>query len=248
MLILGCQGSFAESAKVQEYPTAATTNASTSNIEVNLYLLRDQELESAKLSLSKNLTDEERKTSLKNILLQKNRDIISAFPKGVVSHFTRTSAEEVRRSILSHPVVGDEALIKYDPHRKIGFCFGRATYVHLELLRRGVPPQNIGKIFAIGKLYNGYSGWDYHVSTVVKINTDEWIAIDGLAPSTLSIPEWMEVVSRWSADPTEIPPRFYFTDAVKFQPTPGAYDKDRLGLPIYKGYFSDLIGGFKALN
>jgi hypothetical protein len=155
-------------------------------------------------------------------------------------------AGEILNSISEHPVVGDSALHRYDRDEfNVGFCFGRAAYAHIELLRKGVHPKRIGKVFAIGKFQFGKAAWDFHVTTVVRGPKNEWWAIDRATSTQIEpIEVWMSQVERLSTHATHPLVRFYFSDAVKFHPLYGAYGADNLYFPYFNNYFVDLARWF----
>lgn len=153
-------------------------------------------------------------------------------------------ATEILNSIAPHPVIGDKVALKYDPTQEIGFCFGRAAYVHIELLRRGISAQRIAKVFVMGGLYlDGYS-WDFHVATIAQDESGTWWAIDSLFATPLPLEDWMHEVSRWDANQKFPALRFFFTDALKFQALKGSYDSTYFYSEVYRKYFEDLTAWY----
>ena len=158
---------------------------------------------------------------------------------------SESQASEILKMFRNHPVISEEATAKYDTElRQIGYCFGRAAFVHWELLRRGVKPTNIGKIFAIGKFNYQGALWDFHVATVVRNLDGDWLVIDGFQNRVMKPDVWTEQISKWSLNNALYGVRFYFTDPVKFRPLPGAYSEKNLNDVHYKNYFKDLIQWF----
>ena len=149
-------------------------------------------------------------------------------------------ASEILNSIAVHPVIGDKVAIKYDPTQEIGFCFGRAAYVHIELLRRGIAPQHIAKVFVMGGLFLDGIGWDFHVATIARDNAGAWWAIDSLFKTPLPLEDWMYEVSKWDANQKFPALRFYFTNPLKFQALKGSYDSGHFYSEVYRKYFEDL--------
>jgi hypothetical protein len=161
----------------------------------------------------------------------------------------KKQAEPILRSIKAHPVVGDSSADRYNTNKEVGYCFGRAAYVHFELLKAGVLDKNITKIFAMGGLYRDKVGWDYHMATAFQDVESNWWVIDNLTGNDLlSINDWMSKVSEWDGNLKEPRLRFYFTDAAKFQPILGSYSVKRFNLPIYHGYFKDLLNWYSDKN
>ncbi|MEQ1722483.1 MAG: hypothetical protein ABL930_04860 [Pseudobdellovibrio sp.] len=162
---------------------------------------------------------------------------------------TKKQAEPILLSISNHPVVGDSAADKYNTNQEVGYCFGRAAYVHFELLKAGVLDKNITKIFAMGGLYRDNVGWDYHMATAFQDVNSDWWVIDNLTGNELlSIKDWMSQVSKWDGNRKDPRLRFYFTDAAKFLPIKGSYSLKRFNSPIYHGYFKDLLNRYSDKN
>lgn len=156
---------------------------------------------------------------------------------------------EIHAGISSHPVAGKAGETKYDMSQKVGFCFGRAAYVHLELSRRGVRQEDMLKIFAFGKLLHTGMIWDFHVATAVlgseaPSHTRKWWVIDSLFEFPLELDEWMKRVTHFSVLKTYPDVRFYATDPRKFQPVSGEYSSETLSNPAFMGYFEDLYQSF----
>ncbi len=160
----------------------------------------------------------------------------------------KNQTKQILQSLINHPVIGEKAAQKYDPANEIGFCFGRAAYVHFQLLRLGVNPQHIAKVFVMGGLFRAGVGWEYHVATIVQDKSGTWLVIDSLVDEVLTLENWMRTVSQWDSNRLFPKLRFYFMDASKFQPTRGSYEATRLYSPIYRGYFKDLLLWFAAEN
>jgi hypothetical protein len=165
-------------------------------------------------------------------------------PKGEKIRVSLAEAEAVRASIAAHPVVGDGAQAKYDPKGEIGFCFGRATYVHLKLLELGLPAGSLGKVFAMGKFRSRGEPWDFHVATVVRGPGKSWLAIDHPSAKVLPVEEWMVEVEKLDRTPEAPTTLFYLTDAAKFLPHTGAYAAVDLETSYLRAYFADLAKAF----
>lgn len=132
---------------------------------------------------------------------------------------------------------------KYDPNRNIGFCFGRATFIHLMLLKMGVQKNSIRKIWAIGPMNTGDINWRYHVATMVYTKKG-WLVLDTNHGGPVSPQEWIATYSKMSTDGKL---RFYSSDASKFAFMMGKYSRLQLGMDInqerdfYRGYFKDMM-------
>jgi len=237
-------------------PFQTPPTLSPESIETDLLRSQREELAVAEATLGRgqNLTLDQKNTSISKILQTKNQELVQelnrlaeAQRKRGILGMTQKQAEQVLASVNRHPVVGPKASRKYDTwDQMIGYCFGRAAYIHWELLRRGVSPEKIGKIFAVGglkqKIANGFY-WDYHMATIVRA-VDNWWVIDPLLGKLMKVEPWMNEVNQMAAhSPSRL--RFYLADAIKLHPIPGAYSLERLLIPEYRGYFQDLFDWFR---
>lgn len=159
-----------------------------------------------------------------------------------------TEALEILNSVAAHPVIGSNVAQRYDPTQEIGFCFGRAAYVHIELLRRGVAAQNIAKVFVMGGLFVDNIGWDFHVATIAQDESGTWWAIDSLFKAPLPLEDWMYEVAKWDANQKFPGLRFYFTQPTKFQALKGSYDSGSFYSDVYHKYFEDLTAWYTHPN
>lgn len=186
----------------------------------------DQLLEMEKLELAK-LTAAESNS---------NREAIS-----------REQAQKLLNSISPHPVVGQTAYDFYNrAGREIGYCFGRATYVHLALLKMGVKKDAIKKIWTVG-LTGGSVNWIYHVATAVRTTDGNWTVIDNFVGRLITAQDWATDMRTMTVDGKKAT---FITDAKKFHPSTGTYSRIELGIGMsreadfYKNYFGDLFKWF----
>ncbi len=152
---------------------------------------------------------------------------------------------EVHSALALHPIAGKGGEAKYDLSQKVGFCFGRAAYVHLELSKRGVPQGDMLKLFVFGKLLHSGQIWKFHVATGVLGSgpagaARKWWVIDSLFDRPLKLEEWMKRVTAFSVLKAHPDTRVYATDPRKFQPISGEYTSESMGNPAFQGYFEDL--------
>lgn len=230
------------------YPTETTSVIGRDAVAIDLLKSYENELKQIKRKMSKKLTVEKQNIEISlaldlrnKIELDKIKKYVPENPGQKVQAVSDIQAQSVLNAILSHPIVSDAGARKFDKgNQYIGYCFGRATFVHLELLRRGVDPRSIGKLFAIGPLYFKGRIWDFHVATVVRKTGGGWLAIDGIDNENLEIESWTKKIVQWSTNRNHPTVRFYFSDAVKFHPTAGAYNLEKLHSPHYNGYFIEL--------
>lgn len=167
------------------------------------------------------------------------------------SHTYRASAlsysiaEKLLQVVRNNDVVGVHSREKYrNPDVEIGYCFGRATFVHLMLLKMGLQKQSLFKIWAVGPMEASGITWGFHVATVVYTNDKGWVAIDTNDYKPQTVSHWVQTYSSKSVDNKV---RFYLTDAAKFSPDLARYDRVQLGLDLqqnndaYRGYFKDMM-------
>ena len=157
---------------------------------------------------------------------------------------SRKQAQEILDLTDNHEVVGPTNTYKYDPTGDMGFCFGRALFGHLELLRRGVQKQAIKKAFVVGPMYSGGIFWRFHVTTIVQGENGEWLAIDPYVGRIVTVEEWFDYLSTKSRDGKL---RYYLSDANKVGPASWEYNIKPGGLfdPVYRGYFKDMFEYFR---
>lgn len=156
---------------------------------------------------------------------------------------TKEQAESVRKLMKNHPVVGERSIEKYDPNGNFGFCFGRAIWAHLELLRRNVSKQSIKKVFVVGEMDDKESPlWDYHVATAVKGPDDVWWVIDTWVNKVMTVEEWYNEMNKMSTDDRL---RLYVTEPNRIGPKEWKYNIDDGGLYTYNSYFEDMFRYFR---
>lgn len=187
---------------------------------------------------------------------QSNRHVIREIEQLEITQdskrVTALNKKELRKLLnyaIHHPVAGVEALKKYDPNGSIGFCFGRALFIHLELLRRGVAKESIKKVFVVGEMLEvdptteKKTVWQFHVATAVKGTDGQWWVID---PSygLFELRAWYNYM-RGMAIQGRI--SVFNTPLNKLGPSAWEYNTHAGGLfdPSYNNYFKDLFASFK---
>jgi hypothetical protein len=223
----------------------------SSLIEKDLLQVRKAELENIRVRR----LNVDRQIQLKNeaALLDLNAYRTERIVEGRMNSISRQQAQEILNSIYEHPVVSDYHYNKYNrPGVEIGFCFGRAAYVHLALLKFGINKDSIKKVWAVGPMVTGETAWDFHVATIVKSTDGSWIVIDNFVGQIMTIEEWLTNISKLAQTGHKV--RYYFTEPKKFSVSLGDYDRVQLGLDLskdqdwYKGYFTDLMKWFQEQN
>ncbi|MES3038480.1 MAG: hypothetical protein V4736_11295 [Bdellovibrionota bacterium] len=166
-----------------------------------------------------------------------------------ITSISREQGQAVIESINNHPIINFFNSQRYDqPGVSIGFCFGRATYAHLALLKMGVHPDSIKKIWAVGPMNAGGIMWSFHVATVVRSTEGGWMVIDNYPNKLLNVTQWMNLFKQQNKEHNL---RIYFTQPEKFSVSLSKYDRVQMGLDLtadqdwYRNYFVDLMTWFK---
>lgn len=154
-------------------------------------------------------------------------------------------AEKIYRMILNHPVVSPHMEPLYDPEDKVGFCFGRAMFVHLELLARGVNRNDIRKAFVVGPLFAEDISWSFHVATAVKGVNGKWWVIDSppFGEGVVDLEAWYKHQLTFSKDGKL---RLFMTNPQQFTPTDLKYNRETLLSDSYRKYFDHMLYDYKV--
>lgn len=158
---------------------------------------------------------------------------------------TLKDASAVVNAIRTNPVANPSKTHLYEESGQgIGYCFGRATFAHLLLLRMGVRKDSVKKIWAVGPMKAFGNDWGFHVATVVHTVEKGWVTVDTNSYQVQTVREWVDQYSKFSVDGKL---RFYFTPADRFGVYPFKYSREQLGLDrtkeedFYKNYFVELM-------
>lgn len=214
-------------------------------LKTNLYDFRSQEI-----AEGKNFEQ------LKKELLQSLKDYSPATSATKAAGISYQQAEKILSKLLRERIHYDYR--SYDPQGNIGFCFGRAMYLHLQLLRHGVAKDSVKKIFAIGPMKEGGINWQFHVATMVKDkNSNEWWVLDSNFTRPITAEKWIAHFQKLRVDQTptffglfkktdrEKSIRFYVTEASKLGSSTWQYSPHGLNDPFYNNFFKDMLQDFK---
>lgn len=157
-------------------------------------------------------------------------------------------AQDVVDTAESNPVVSSYSYYKYDPKNQgIGFCFGRAMFVNLELAQRGFDRDSIKKAFVVGpmKTSDGNS-WGWHVTTIAQSKDENgneiWLALDPIT-GAINVKDWyQDMMDNYS---TNKKLKLFITEAGKFGPVGGSYDQEHIKMDFYNKYFTDMMMWFE---
>jgi hypothetical protein len=140
---------------------------------------------------------------------------------------------------------------KYDPKNEgIGFCFGRAMFIHLELAQFRFDRDSVKKAFVVGPMSTGDGGsWGWHVTTIVKSwdarsKKQIWYALDPVVGRRVTLEQWYNTMrSDFSTDKRL---KIYITDPGRFGIYPSKYDETHLANRFYNNYFRDMMKWFES--
>ncbi len=191
-------------------------------------------------------------------ILESIQNYVPQVSSGRVSGITFEQGQLLMSKLINDPLNTDPEK-QYDPEGELGFCFGRALKLHLDLLRYGVNKESIKKIFVVGPMNVPGQVWQFHVATIVKdLNSNDWWALDTNLKKPVLVDDWMKQYQRFRTDRTfrlfrspliDITKslRFYITQPQKIGPSGWEYNIQQGGLfdAFYNGYFKDMFKSFK---
>lgn len=149
--------------------------------------------------------------------------------------------QKLKAFLIDHPIAGDKGIEKYSgKNRTLGFCYGRATLTHVELLRRNLPPTSIRKVFVLGEMKYQSFIWELHIATLAAKKGGGWWVLDGLFDQVYEVQEWYPKIIGLALNQKKPVIRLYLADPVKFLPVTGAYSEKDMNQKYYNGFFKDL--------
>lgn len=167
---------------------------------------------------------------------------------GKATSLNPSDAWDILRVADENPVVSLANYDQYDPENQgIGFCFGRAMFVHLELAQRGFSREHVKKAFVVGPMETSDgSSWGWHVTSIAQSVDDYgneiWLAIDPVMGEIVEVQEWYETwLNNASTDGML---KLYITDGGRFGPS-GRYDQTGIQNDFYNDYFNDMMDWFE---
>ncbi len=158
-------------------------------------------------------------------------------------YLSPANASHIYDEASENEVVSLYKYSKYDPKNSgIGFCFGRAMFVHLELRHHGFDRDLIKKAFVVGSMETPDGAkWGWHVTTIAQSLNAEgkeiWVAIDPIA-GVMEVSKWYgEMRKSYSKDKKL---KLYITQAGRFGPMGTVYEQSQLEHTFYNNYFTDM--------
>jgi len=163
--------------------------------------------------------------------------------------FSPAQAQEAYSALDNNLVTSNQTSYE-QPGTSIGYCFGRAMFVHLWALKHHYRKGQIRKLWAVGTMKTFSTNWAFHVATVVQdAATGEWRVIDSFLSAPIAPRAWFKVFQAQNKANQDL--RLYVTSAEKFTPNLGKYNRVQLGLDLaanedwYRHYFVDMMQTLK---
>jgi hypothetical protein len=160
-----------------------------------------------------------------------------------------STGRDIINVLNRNPVVSMNRYYIYDPENLgIGFCFGRAMFVHLELMQRGLDSDSSKKAFVVGSMQTpDGGGWGWHVTTIVQsknsLGEEIWLALDPIT-GVVPVEQWYQKM--YDEFSTDKKLKLYITSSGRFGPTGGEYDQQHIKDDFYNQYFLDMLSWFDS--
>jgi hypothetical protein len=234
---------------------ASVTNANTLQcrplFETALFSPKPPDLNEYYKSDTRNKSDIQIKAENKDLLSEIQAYVPPQNPRKVQA-IPVSTAYDILNIVEKHPVVGRGARERYMRDGvEIGYCFGRAMYIHLLLLKMGVQKESIRKIWSVGPTKTGNPNliWGHHVSIMVYTKEQGWMTIDTGERKPQQVSSWMFTYLDNSVDGRV---KFYITKPEKFGIETVKYNPVNLGFKLdrqsdwYHHYFVDMLASIRT--
>jgi Glutaminase len=154
--------------------------------------------------------------------------------------FTETEVTALFKDIQSNRQVEESLCGRYNGSDDQGFCFGRAAIAHFKAIRAGASNRNIRKVWAVGDLNSRGNKWQYHVTTIVRMESEEWYAIDPIFGQPMPLEKWCKSMKdKYDANGTM---RLYSSPASQFSVgTVNSYSRGQFSNQDYRSFFADFM-------
>jgi hypothetical protein len=170
-----------------------------------------------------------------------NEQTLAQLEKSPAGHgHYREIAQRVLKKVQANPVASIAKVPSFDPSGEVGFCFGRAMLVHYWLLKEGVSPSDLEKVFVLGELMVEGQFWNFHTAILLRDAEGGVLVVDPLEAHPLPLREWTRINAAREVKGRFSRARFYVTDPRKFLPAEGEYSAKVLEAPHLKAYFAAL--------
>lgn len=171
---------------------------------------------------------------------------------GKASSINVADAQQILKVISDHPVTGHMAYQRYNrPNENVGFCFGRAAFTHLLLLKMGLSRDSIVKVWAVGPMRTPGVTWDFHVATAAYVQGKGWLVLDTNYDAPMKLETWFGKMQEQNRQ-MDRKLRLYVTEPNKFGLELGKYDRIQMGLDLnrendwYQHYFVDMMNDLSS--
>ncbi|AGH96710.1 hypothetical protein [Pseudobdellovibrio exovorus] len=189
---------------------------------------------------------------LNSQMIQHLKRFVPARMAGKASGINLADAQRVLKVISDHPVTGHMAYDRYNrPDENVGFCFGRAAFTHLLLLKMGLSRDSIVKVWAVGPMRTPGVTWDFHVASAAYVNGKGWLVLDTNYDAPMKLETWFGKMQEQNRQ-MDRKLRLYVTEPNKFGLELGKYDRIQMGLDLnrendwYQHYFVDMMNDLSS--
>lgn len=179
--------------------------------------------------------------------LRRLDNYVPEYREGLNQSVSLQELQDVLPFVRKHEVVGTEARELYArENAEIGYCFGRAAFIHLLMTKMGLQKDSIMKVWAVGEQQStsGEFTWGFHVAPLVFVKGYGWMVLDSSLDRPQHARHWFSHHEDLSTDKKL---RFYITGADKFGVNTGRYSRFQMGLDLkqaddwYKHYFVNMM-------
>lgn len=176
-----------------------------------------------------------------DVILNRLKNFVPDVEEGKMGSISRKEAQFIYDLVYNNPVSSLRMYDNYNPvGSNVGFCWGRAMTAQIEAMSRGVAPDSIKKIFAVGPLSSGSTNWRYHVTTIIKGDDGTWWAVDPIMGRVMTAKEWTDQMdSQYNKKGLM---RVFLSEGDRY--SPGQLGPYKEGGEDYNNYFYDLLNYF----
>ena len=155
---------------------------------------------------------------------------------------SKNEAQTVHDEIRNSPVVSDKAILGLGVKNiGLGFCFAKATALHLEINKQRLAhPEKVYKVWITGPMLISGVIWDFHVALLVPAENGKWWALDALEKEPVMLEQWLDRTKALSLNSKSDPLMVFITNSSKLSAASGAYSEQQLSRPEYQGLFRRL--------
>lgn len=235
---LGSAYSVSASAQVRCQSLFQEVTAYQQNLPQNLRTHRTNEAQ--RLSVSEI-------NRLNNATLNHLNRFVPQTSQSRASSLNLSDARSILNVVSNHSVTGHNAYQRYNrENENIGFCFGRAAFTHLLLLKMGLSRDSVVKVWAVGPMKTPGVTWDFHVATAAYVKDKGWLVLDNNYDAPMKLDGWFKKMQDQNRN-MDRKLRLYVTEPNKFGLEMGRYDRVQLGLDLtretdwYQHYFVDMM-------